>query len=53
MYADRAETLVLGKAAGDALRESGKKAIAIGVSALSNRMHTEIVAPEDDHASPW
>jgi 2-aminophenol/2-amino-5-chlorophenol 1,6-dioxygenase alpha subunit len=51
MYADRAETLVLGKAAGDALRESGKKAIAIGVTALSNRMHTDIVLPEDDHIS--
>ena len=51
MYADRAETLVLGKAARDALNLQGKKAIAIGVTALSNRMFTRPIAPEDDRIS--
>lgn len=51
MYADRAETLVLGKAANDALRDSGKRAIAIAVTALSNRMHTDPIEPKDDHIS--
>jgi reactive intermediate/imine deaminase len=51
MYADRAETIVLGKAAQDALRASGKKAIAIAVSALSNRMHTVPIDPKDDRIS--
>ncbi|MEE2962226.1 MAG: hypothetical protein VYA34_15950 [Myxococcota bacterium] len=48
MYADRAETLILGKAAVDALQESGKKAVAISVTALSNRMWTEWIDPADD-----
>lgn len=51
MYADRAETLVLGKAARDALELQGKKAIAISVTALSNRMFTRPIAPEDDRIS--
>ena len=51
MYADRAETLVLGKAARDALRKQGKRAIAISVTALSNRMFTKPVAPTDDRIS--
>ena len=48
VYSDRTETLVLGKAARDAVERSGKKAIAIGVSALSNRMFTEWIDPEED-----
>ena len=51
MYADRAETLVLGKAARDALRAQNKKAVAIGVTALSNRMFTRPIEPEDDRIS--
>lgn len=51
MYADRAETLVLGKAARDALLAQGKKAIAISITALSNRMFTRPIAPEDDRIS--
>lgn len=51
MYADRAETLVLGKAARDALKEQGKRAIAIGVTALSNRMFTRPIDPADDRIS--
>lgn len=51
MYADRAETIVLGKAARDAVQSQGKKAIAIAVTQFSNRMHTEPVAFKDDHIS--
>jgi 2-aminophenol/2-amino-5-chlorophenol 1,6-dioxygenase alpha subunit len=51
MYADRGETLVLGKAASDALRETGRRAIAIAVTALSNRMFTEIIDPRADRIS--
>ena len=47
-YSDRAETLVLGKAAADAVRASGRKAIAIGVSALSNRMFSRWIDPAQD-----
>jgi 2-aminophenol/2-amino-5-chlorophenol 1,6-dioxygenase alpha subunit len=43
MYADRAETIVLGKAARDAVQSSGKRVVAVAVTALSNRMHTDIV----------
>lgn len=49
VYADRAETIVFGKAAVDALVEQGKTAVAIVVTSLSNRLHTEIVDPKDDH----
>lgn len=48
VYSDRTETLVLGKAAHDAVVQSGKKAIAIGVSALSNRMFTDWIDPTED-----
>lgn len=48
VYADRAETLVLGKAGQDALQKQGKKAIAIVVSSLSNRLHEHKVDPKDD-----
>ncbi|HUR62696.1 MAG TPA: Rid family hydrolase [Candidatus Thermoplasmatota archaeon] len=43
MYADRAETIVLGKAARDAVAATGKRVVAIAVTALSNRLHTDIV----------
>lgn len=48
MYADRAETIVLGKAARDAAKATGKRVVAIGVTALSNRMHTDILPFEED-----
>lgn len=48
VYADRAETLVLGKAAVDALEKQGKKAIAIAVTSLSNRLHDHWINPKDD-----
>jgi 2-aminophenol/2-amino-5-chlorophenol 1,6-dioxygenase alpha subunit len=49
VYSDRAETVVLGKAAVDALNKQGKKAVAIVVTSLSNRIHTTKVEPKDDH----
>jgi 2-aminophenol/2-amino-5-chlorophenol 1,6-dioxygenase alpha subunit len=49
VYSDRAETLVLGKAARDALKEQGKKAVAVIVTSLSNRLHETPVEPKDDH----
>jgi 2-aminophenol/2-amino-5-chlorophenol 1,6-dioxygenase alpha subunit len=49
VYSDRQETLVLGKAALDAVKKSGRKAIVVGVSALSNRMFTEYIDPSEDH----
>jgi 2-aminophenol/2-amino-5-chlorophenol 1,6-dioxygenase alpha subunit len=49
VYSDRAETLVLGKAARDALIKQNKKAVAIVISSLSNRLHERVVAPKDDH----
>jgi reactive intermediate/imine deaminase len=51
MYADRAETIVLGKAAHDALRDTGKKAVAVAVTALSNRWFTEPIDMADDRIS--
>ena len=51
MYADRAETLVLGKAAADALRGTGKRAVAIAVTALSNRYFTDPIDPREDRIS--
>lgn len=48
VYSDRAETLVLGKAAHDALEKSGKRAVAIAVTSLSNRLHEHKVDPKDD-----
>jgi reactive intermediate/imine deaminase len=51
MYADRAETLVLAKAARDALEATGRKAAVVAVSALSARMHSVPVPPEQDRIS--
>ena len=48
MYANRAETIVLGKAARDVLAEQGKKAIVVVVASLSNRMFTEHIDEVDD-----
>lgn len=48
IYADRAETVVLAKAAVDALKEQGKKAIAVIISTLSNRLHSNWIDPKDD-----
>ena len=48
MYANRAESIVLGKSIRDAIDESGKKAAVVVVSALSNRLHTVEIDPKDD-----
>lgn len=48
LYADRGETLVLGKAAAQAVRDTGRRAIAIAVTALSNRLFTEPIDPARD-----
>ncbi len=49
MYADRAETIVLAKAALDALKATGKKAVVVAVSALSNRVFPKLIDPKADH----
>lgn len=46
LYADRQETLVLGKAARDALQ--GKKAVVVAITNLSNRVHSAIVPFAED-----
>lgn len=51
MYADRAETLILGKAAADAVKTGGKRAVAVAVTQLSNRLHTRAVPLAQDHIS--
>ncbi len=48
MYADRAETVVLGKAARDAVEADGRKVAAVAVSGLSNRMWTRWIDPAED-----
>jgi 2-aminophenol/2-amino-5-chlorophenol 1,6-dioxygenase alpha subunit len=49
VYSDRAETLILGKAGRDALMKQNKKAVAVIVTSLSNRIHEKHVEPKDDH----
>ncbi|MEC9070818.1 MAG: hypothetical protein VX938_00505, partial [Myxococcota bacterium] len=48
VYSDRAETIVLGKAARDAIVASGKRAIVVVVGTLSNRLFTDFIDPADD-----
>lgn len=48
VYSDRAETVVLAKAAIDALEKQGKKAAAVVVMTLSNRVFTDFIDPADD-----
>lgn len=48
MYSDRNECLVLGKAVADAVAAAGRKAVAVSVTALSNRMHTGWINAADD-----
>jgi 2-aminophenol/2-amino-5-chlorophenol 1,6-dioxygenase alpha subunit len=48
MYADRAETIVLGKAARDAIAATGKRVVAVAVTALSNRLFSAKVPFKDD-----
>lgn len=51
MYADRAETIVLGKAAADATRLGGRRVVGVAVTALSNRMFVEPIDPAEDRIS--
>lgn len=48
MYADRAETIVLGKAVVESLKAQNKKAVAVIVSTLSNRLHSRFITPEQE-----
>jgi 2-aminophenol/2-amino-5-chlorophenol 1,6-dioxygenase alpha subunit len=48
VYSNRAESIVLGKAARDTLQQQGKKAVVVVVATLSNRMFTEHIEPQDD-----
>jgi reactive intermediate/imine deaminase len=49
VYADRAETTVLGKAARDAIDGSGLKTAVVVVMTLSNRLFTDFIDPAEDH----
>ena len=51
MYADRAETLVLGKAAHDAAVATGRRVVPVAVTCLSSRKHTAPVPAAQDHIS--
>ncbi len=48
VYADRAETVVLGKAARQAIEADGIKTAVVVVMTLSNRLFTEFIDPKDD-----
>ncbi len=48
MYSNRAETIVLGKSANDAIKKSGKKVAVVVISSLSNRMFTDKIKPHED-----
>ncbi len=48
VYSDRAETVVFGKAAREAIEKSGKKVAVVVVMTLSNRLFTEFIKPEED-----
>ena len=45
IYSDRSEQIILGKAAGDALKKQNKRAVVISISSLSNRY--SIIDPDD------
>ena len=49
VYADRAETVVLGKAARDAIEASDLKTAIVVVMTLSNRLFTDYIDPASDH----
>jgi 2-aminophenol/2-amino-5-chlorophenol 1,6-dioxygenase alpha subunit len=48
VYADRAETVVFGKACRDAIDASDKKVAVVVVMSLSNRFFTDWIDPKDD-----
>ena len=51
MYSDRAETVILGKAAADAAAATGRKVIPVAVTCLTNRLHTAPIDPAKDRIS--
>lgn len=51
MYADRSETLVLGKAAADAIEGLGRRCVPVAVTSLSARQHTRPIDLADDRLS--
>lgn len=51
MYSEKEETTRIGQAAARALQKSGKKAVAVLVSNLSNRFHIEKIDPRQDKVS--
>jgi reactive intermediate/imine deaminase len=51
MYAEKNETIELGRAGLRALEKSGKKAVVVLVSGLSNRFFVKEVEPKDDRIS--
>lgn len=51
MYAEKNETIELGRCALRALEKSGKRAVAVLVSGLSSRFFVKEVAAKDDHIS--
>lgn len=48
VYSNRAETTVLAKSCLDVIKSTGRKAVAVSVMSLSNRMFTEPIQPEED-----
>tara|TARA_B100001123_G_scaffold307540_1_gene343652 strand:- start:1053 stop:1703 length:651 start_codon:yes stop_codon:yes gene_type:complete len=48
VYSNRAEQIVLGKAARDAISHLGRKVAVVVVASLSNRMFTEHIDPSED-----
>ena len=48
VYSNRAEQIVLGKAARDSIRDLGRKVAVVVVASLSNRMFTEHIEPSED-----
>lgn len=48
IYADRAETIVTGKAGREAVAASGRKAVAVTVNSLSNRIFDHEIVPSED-----
>lgn len=51
VYADRAETIVLGKAVGDAIVASGKRVVVVAVSNLTSRLFSRPVPFDQDRVS--
>lgn len=48
LYAEKEESLQIGRAAGRALAKSGKRAIAVLVSSFSHRLFTQEIDPKED-----